>query len=149
MKKKSKNSSGKIRFKDYGLKAALKKVKWKLLIIVASLTIVLTSVYQLCMKFEFIPIMWIYYITLIVLSAVFLFMNRGVSRKPPELSALPSDWNDEKKAAYITDLTESKRRAKFLLIFIIPLLFNFLYETLYLFYLEPLFRSFAEYSLLH
>jgi len=90
-------------------------------------------------------LMWRYYGALIVLAVMYVITNRGFARKPPLPEELPSDWDDKKKAEHIEKLTEQKKKAKIYLVFIIPLLFNFMFELIYLFYLEPAIEEFRRY----
>ena len=131
------------------LKLALKKVNWKLFFSVTGLTILFTSVYQVCMHFEIAAVMWIYYIALILLAVMYVITNRGFARKAPTPEELPSDWDDAKKAAHIEKLTEQKKKAKIYLVFIIPLLFSFMFEVIYIFYLEPFIKDIQRYMVIH
>ena len=119
------------------LKRSLKKVNWRLMLSVLGLTILFTTVYQVCMAFELGFVMWVYYAALIVLAVCYVIANRGISRTPPERDSLPANWDDEKKDTFIADLTVRKKKARIFLIFIIPLLFSFMFEVIYIFYLEP------------
>lgn len=57
-----------------------------------------------------------------VLAVVFIIMNRGVSSDIPSESDLPSEWNSEKKADFLESYIASKKKARKIMLFIIPFL---------------------------
>lgn len=69
-----------------------------------------------------------YYAALLILISVCIIINRGVSFDVPEPDQLSPDMTEEKKAEYIEKLKIGHRRAKKLLVFIVPLLFTMLFD---------------------
>ena len=98
------------------LKKSLKRVNWKLVIQLFVTFVVLFSIYRTAIYFEFAPIMWIYYVALMVLIVVYLILNGGIRRDGPD--------------------TLPRRIAKKLLIFIAPLLVNFALDIVLLNYFD-------------
>ena len=132
-----------------GLKRTSRQINWKLIGEILGLTVLLVGFYQFAMRREWAVVMWIYYAALLILLVAFLILNRGLSRAPFTPEQLPDDWSDEKKAAFVARDVRNKAIARRLLVFLLPLLFNFVIETAYLFYLDPLVESLGRYALNH
>ena len=76
-----------------------------------------------------------YVIATTILAVAFIIMNKGVSNGIPTKEQLRDDMSDEEKEKFIADLTESRKKAKKLLLVLIPLIFTLLFDMLYLFFL--------------
>lgn len=76
-----------------------------------------------------------YVIATTILAVAFIIMNKGVSNDIPTKEQLRDDMSDEEKEKFIADLTESRKKAKKLLLVLIPLIFTLLFDMLYLFFL--------------
>lgn len=55
-----------------------------------------------------------------VLAVIFIIMNRGVSSDIPSENDLPSEWDGEKKKLFLESYTASKKKARKIMLFIIP-----------------------------
>ena len=78
---------------------------------------------------------WIVYLYAGLLTAALLawmILNGGFGRKVPTEDLLPERWSAEKKAAYLAGYPRRKRICDALLIVIIPLLFTFFIDFMYL-----------------
>ena len=131
------------------LKRTSRRINWKLIGEILGLTILFVGFYQFAMRREWAVVMWIYYAATLILLVAFLILNRGLSRAPLTPEQLPDAWSDEKKAAFAARDVRNKAIARRLLIFLLPLLFNFVVETAYLFYLDPLVESLGRYAMVH
>ena len=80
-------------------------------------------------------VMFIYMATLTVLVFAYIIYNRGFSRKGITVDMLPSEWSEEKKNEFVESGKKRLQRSKWLLIFIISLLFTFIAEAFALFVL--------------
>ena len=120
------------------LKEELKKVNWKLTLQLLVSCGIVIAVYQTALYFQFQPIQWIYYGLLIVSALAFLYFNKGINRKITAREELPEEWSEIEKDNYLAKLTKHKNIAKKLLLLIIPLLFTFAFEVIYLFYIDPI-----------
>lgn len=124
------------------LKKSLKAFNYKLALKLLISFVIVFSVYQLCIQIAAkTGILLIQDITLAlytgattVLAAAFIIMNRGVSNDIPTPEQLPRDWTDRRKKEFIENYAASKKKAKKLLIVLIPLLFTLLIDVVYLFY---------------
>ena len=67
-----------------------------------------------------------------ILSVVFIIWNRGVSKDVPTKEQLRDDMTDEEKEKFITDLIESRKKAKKVLLWLIPFLFTLLIDAIVL-----------------
>lgn len=125
------------------LKKSFSEFNWKLL---GKLGINFVIIYGLFLfglkmaeiyRLEFlVKVIYIVYISATtVLASVFIFMNRGISNDVPTKEQLRDDWSDEKKEEFIKDLIQSRKKAKKLLLILIPLIFTLLFDTVYLFFL--------------
>lgn len=120
------------------LKEELKKFNWKLLLQLIISCVVVMAIYQTALYFQFKPIMWIYYVLLIVSVLAFIYFNKGINRKVVTWEQLPEEWSDAEKDSFIIKLNKHKKIAKKILLLIIPLLFTFAFDVMYLFFLEDL-----------
>lgn len=62
----------------------------------------------------------------------YIIMNRGLGSKSPEPDMLPQDWSEEKKTEYIEDDRLRKKRAKPILMAVLPFIFTFLFDMLFI-----------------
>ncbi len=131
------------------LKRTSRRINWKLIGEILGLTVLFAGFYQFAMQREWAAVMWVYYAALLILLVAFLILNRGLSRAPFTPEQLPDDWSDEKKTAFAARDVRNKAIARRLLIFLLPLLFNFVIESAYLFYLDPLVESLGRWALIH
>lgn len=86
-------------------------------------------------------VMFGYMAALTVLVLVYIIYNRGFSRKGITVDMLPAEWSEEKKLEFVESGRVRLERSKWLLIFIISLLFTFIAEAFALFVL-PMIRGF-------
>ncbi|MBR5322931.1 MAG: hypothetical protein IKU48_05245 [Clostridia bacterium] len=124
------------------LKKSFSEFNWNLLGRLAFYFIIIFGLYQLGLKLGELynpiiitAVVVTYVIATTILSAVFIIMNRGVSNDIPTKEQLRDDMSDEEKEKFITDLIESKRKAKKILLVLIPLIFTLLFDMVYLFFL--------------
>ena len=78
-------------------------------------------------------VMFSYMIVLTILILVYIIYNRGFSRKGVTEDMLPSDWTPEQKFEYIESGRVRLQRSKWVLVFIIAILFTFIVEAFVLF----------------
>lgn len=116
------------------LKEHLKKIKWKLVLQLVISFIIIMSIYQTALSFQFAPIMPIYYMILIVSILAFLWFNKGINRKLVQREQLPVEWSDSEKDRFLIKQIRDKNISKKILLIIIPLLFTFAIDVVYLFY---------------
>ena len=82
----------------------------------------------------FFPIvMFSYMIVLTVLIFVYIIYNRGFSRKGVTEDMLPIEWTHEQKQEFIESGERRLQRSKWMLVFIISILFTFIVEAFVLF----------------
>ena len=86
-------------------------------------------------------VMVVYMAALIALLTAYMIYNRGFSRKGITLDMLPAEWSEEKRRAFIESGEKRFERSKWILVFIIALLFTFLAESVTLFVI-PVFKGF-------
>lgn len=78
-------------------------------------------------------VMFSYMITLTVLMIVYIVYNRGFSRKGVTEEMLPPEWTQEQKFEFIESGRVRLQRSKWILVFIIAILFTFIVEAFVLF----------------
>lgn len=78
-------------------------------------------------------VMFSYMITLTVLMIVYIVYNRGFSRKGVTEEMLPPEWTQEQKFEFIESGKVRLQRSKWILVFIIAILFTFIVEAFVLF----------------
>lgn len=114
------------------LETAVKKVNWKLAAKLAISFIVIATVYFVCVYYMLKFIVHVYAIALLVLSVAYVLLARGYSLKPVDESLFPDDWDAERRQKYIEGDIKRKKIAKTLLFFIIPIMFTFMLDMLYI-----------------
>ena len=85
------------------------------------------------LKYFFPVVMFAYMAALTVLVLVYIFYNRGFSRKGVTVDMLPDGWSEEKKEEFVKSAESRLERSRWLLVFIISLLFTFIIEAIVLF----------------
>jgi hypothetical protein len=78
-------------------------------------------------------VMFGYMAALTVLVLTYIIYNRGFSRKGVTVDMLPAEWSEDKKIEFIENGKFRLQRSKWLLVFIIALLFTFVVEAFLLF----------------
>jgi hypothetical protein len=94
--------------------------------------VVIYGIYTAGCRFEFKPIVPIYFGVLLALLVAFIILNRGFDTKAVERDMLPDDWDEEKKTEFLAADEKHRRIARILLLFIIPLLLTFAIDIIYL-----------------
>lgn len=113
-----------------------KPFEWKSLAILCGATILSFALYFTGCAFHFKPVVYIYYGLLLVTLTVFLIMNGGFTRDVPTPDMLNEKWDAARKERFIHNLVERRKKAKWLLYIIIPLLFTLGLDMIYLFFLS-------------
>ena len=127
-------------FPDAEQRAKDKKNIAKILITVA-LSVVLLVFYRFSLGFDFFPyVMWGYMLAATVLALVYIFYNRGFSRKGITVDMLPDEWSEEKKAEFVNSARKRMNRSRWMLMFIIGFLVTFMFDSIELFLL-PYFKG--------
>lgn len=124
------------------VKKSFAEFNWKLFGKLVLSFVIIFGLYQLCLKLGELynqliitAVVLTYVIATTILAAVFIIMNRGVSNDIPTKEQLRDDMSNEEKEKFINDLIESKRKAKKILLVLIPLIFTLLFDMIYLFFL--------------
>ena len=124
------------------VKKSFAEFNWKLFGKLILSFVIIFSLYQLGLKLgelynpTIITVVVVtYVIATTILAVAFIIMNKGVSNDIPTKEQLRDDMSDEEKEKFIADLTESRKKAKKLLLVLIPLIFTLLFDMLYLFFL--------------
>ena len=86
-------------------------------------------------------VMFIYMASLAILVFAYIIYNRGFSRKGVTVDMLPPEWSEERKLEFVENGKLRLQKSKWLLIFIISLLFTFVAEAFALFVI-PMLKSF-------
>ena len=103
-------------------------------LITVVLSAMVAAFYYFSLAFEFFPlVMWGYMIALAVLVLVYIFYNRGFTRKGITVEMLPDDWSDAKKREFVADGKRRLKASKWMLVLIVAFLVTFMIEALILF----------------
>ena len=104
-----------------------------------ALCAVLVAVYRFFLETPYFLIVFgLYMAALIAFVIVFLIYNRGMSRKGITEDMLPDTWSDEEKKSFVEDGKRRLDRSKWMLLFIVALLFVFIADACELFVLPML-----------
>ena len=127
--------------KDGAKKGAAKKQSIIRLALTIALAIVLLVVYRISLSFRFFPIvMWGYMIILTALVIVYIFYNRGFSRRGVTVDMLPDEWDEERKEQFVKSAERRQEGSKWMLMLIIAFLATFLLDAIELFILSNWFN---------
>lgn len=82
---------------------------------------------------ERLQMIWIYYVTVIIYAlgitglfiAFFILNGFGFSRAERTREELPEKWTEERKDDFMAKQPERKKKARFLVLFILPLILTF------------------------
>ncbi|MCQ2429014.1 MAG: hypothetical protein MJ192_01655 [Clostridia bacterium] len=78
-------------------------------------------------------VMIVYMVSFAGLLVGYLIYNRAFINKNVTVDMLPDDWSDEKKQAFVDDNKARQDKSRWLLYLLIPFIFVFLAEAMYLF----------------
>ncbi|HHW25301.1 MAG TPA: hypothetical protein PK778_05040 [Bacillota bacterium] len=112
--------------------AAIKQINWKLFARLFLSFAVIVPFYFVCVYYRLKFVVHLYAITLLVLCLAYVILARGYSIKPLDESLLPDDWDAETKMRYLENDAKRKKIAKNLLYFIIPIMFTFMFDMIYI-----------------
>lgn len=123
------------------LQKSLRELNWKLLGRVAGLFVLVFSFYQICLNIAAqLNSVLIQQITVItytaittVLAVIFVFINGGISNDIPTKEQLSDELTDKEKEEFIEFIKNRRKKAKRILLYLIPFIFTLLFDTLYLF----------------
>ena len=122
------------------VKKSFREFNWKLAGKVFALFVVVFSVYQALLKIgENTGNLAICYWTVIayvgittILLGLFIILNRGISNDVPTRDQLKNTMSDEEKDAFIEEIKAVRKRAKKVLVFVIPFILTLLIDAVYL-----------------
>lgn len=140
MKKSNKNTSlpenGEERDK---VRAARKTLLYLLLVIVN--TVIFYTVYAMLAGGDagYIAsqiVLWTYFAALIGFFSAYIIYNKGFTMVNRTPDSFPEDWSYEKMCAVTAEGERRKKKSKWMLLIIIPLLFTFMFDMVDLFILD-------------
>ncbi len=116
-----------------------KNAAW--LLLTAFVSIALLLIYRICLHFEFFQyVLFSYMIILTVLVFVYIFYNRGFSRRGITEDMLPDDWDEDRKREFVSNGRDRLRKSKWMLMLIIAFFVTFIVDSIELFVL-PMFMK--------
>ena len=123
------------------LQKSLKEINWKLLGRVAGLFVLVFSFYQICLSIATqLNSVLIQQITVItytaittVLAVIFVFINGGISNDVPTREQLSDEMTVAEKDEFIEFVKSRRKKAKKILVYLIPFIFTLFFDTIYLF----------------
>ena len=82
------------------------------------------------------PISIIYGILTLATTLWYIYVNRGIIGKIPNVEQLPSTWDKQTREAFVADMTVRRKKSKRAMLILVPMIFTFCYKILDL-YLFP------------
>ena len=123
------------------LKEALGRFNFRLVFKLAAFIIIFMSVFRLLKLYDLYLVAVIAYTAITLAVAIwYIAYNKGMVSGKITPDMLPTDWSADQKKAFIDDLTERRKKSKWVLLILIPMVFVFGFELLEL-YFFPLIRS--------
>ncbi len=116
------------------------RFNFRLVFRLAGLIIVFMSVFRLLKMYDLYLVAIVLYSTATFAVAIYYIVyNRGVfSKVTPEM--LPAEWSAEQKKAMIDDIAARRKKSKWAILILLPMIFVFGFELLEL-YFFPLILS--------
>ena len=123
------------------LQKSLREINWKLLGRVAVLFVLVFSFYQICLNvaiyFNSVLIQQLTVITYTaittLLAVIFVFINGGISSDIPTKEQLSDELTVAEKEEFIELVKTRRKKAKKILVYLIPFIFTLFFDTIYLF----------------
>ena len=81
-------------------------------------------------------VLWTYFAALIGFFSAYIIYNKGFTMVNRTPDSFPEDWSYEKMCAVTAEGERRKKRSKWMLVIIIPLLFTFMFDMVDLFILD-------------
>ena len=119
----------------------MKRFNYKLALTLAALIIVFIAVFRLLKLYDLYLVAVILYTAVTLGVAIYyIIYNRGVISGKVTPDMLPAEWSAEQKQAMIDDIAARRKKSKWALLILIPMIFVFALELLEL-YFFPLILS--------
>lgn len=87
---------------------------------------------------------WLYYIALAAVSLGYVIYNRGFSRDKLTYAELPNDWSEEQKKEFLRSRDERKKKSKWLLTLLFPLVLTVFFDIIYLFFSDAIIAALTD-----
>ena len=87
---------------------------------------------------------WLYYVALAAVSIAYVVYNRGFSRENLTWSELPREWSEAEKEAFLRSRDERKKKSKWLLTLLFPLVLTVFFDMIYLFFGDAIIAAFSD-----
>ena len=98
-----------------------------------SVTVVF-SVYQIfVVRFDFLPLFWVYYALTFSLALFYILYNRGLAFRKITRDMLSPNMSESEKDAFLRDVSERKRKSRVVLILLFGFIFTFAFDFVDLF----------------
>ncbi len=81
-------------------------------------------------------VLWTYFAALIGFFTAYIIYNKGFTMVNRTPESFPEDWSYEKMCAVTAEGERRKKKSKWMLVIIIPLLFTFMFDMIDLFILD-------------
>lgn len=121
------------------LKGALGRVNLRLVATLSALIIVFLAGFKLLKNLDLYLLAVILYSTVTLVTALwYIIYNKGMVSGGVTPAMLPSEWSDERKRAFIEDLSARRKRSRPALLILTPMVVVFGLECLELYVFPPL-----------
>lgn len=98
-----------------------------------SVTVVF-SVYQVfVVRFDFLPLFWVYYALTFSPALFYILYNRGLAFRKITRDMLSPNMSESEKDAFLRDVSERKRKSRVVLILLFGFIFTFAFDFVDLF----------------
>ena len=124
---------------DFALRETLRRFNVRLVLTLSALIIVALAVFRLLKTLDlYIPAIIIYTAITLAVAFYYIIYNKGnVSGKvTPDM--LPLDWSTAQKQAFIEDLAQRRKKSKWALLVLIPMIIVSAFEILDLYFFPML-----------
>ncbi len=115
--------------------SAVKRVNLRLVSALAALIIVFIAVFRLLKLYDlYIFAIVLYTAVTLAVAIYYIIYNKGVISGTVTPEMLPPEWSTEQKQAMIDDLAQRRKKSKWALLILIPMMLVFAFELLELYF---------------
>ena len=126
------------------LRETLRRFNIRLVLTLSALIIVALAVFRLLKTLDlYIPAIIIYTAITLAVAFYYIIYNKGNISGKVTPDMLPLDWSKDQKHAFIDDLAQRRKKSKWALLVLLPMIIVFAFEILELYFFPMLGHIFS------
>lgn len=114
------------------------------LLLLCALAIAVFRVFKELGWVSYLVVLIVYGVISLVMGLWYVIRNRGFVGKKITEDMLPSEWDEEEKENFLNDLNERRKKSKWMMLVIIPMIATFLFEAVDVYMLDSIRSLFVK-----